>query len=137
MPGSSETSDPFQQRAVADAIVQRAADGLRELLVALARRSDPFPPFPGALFAYGIEVEPPAASDLGCVILGDDGALYELQLGLDADQIAAGGDAVAARYEQLVKLDLPPADYIAYAHRAVDAATDYLERQPPHAASAG
>ena len=58
----ADRSDPLQQRAVADAIVQRAADGLRELLAALARRIDPFPPFPGALFAYGIEVEPPAAS---------------------------------------------------------------------------
>lgn len=123
------TPDPLHASAVADAVVQRAADQLRALLASLAQQIDPFPPFPGAMFAYGIEVEPPAASALGCVILGDDGALYELQLGLDAEQLAAGADAVGSRHEQLVKLDLPPADYIAYAHRAVIAATDYIERQ--------
>ncbi len=127
---TSAGDDPMTQRALADAIVQRAADQLRDQLVQLAARIDPFPPFPGAMFAYGIEVEPPAGAgeDVGCVVLGDDGALYEFQLGLDAAQ-ADVTDASGMRQEELVKLDLPPAAFIAYAHRAVVAATDLLEER--------
>ncbi|MDA0271588.1 MAG: hypothetical protein O2919_11255 [Chloroflexi bacterium] len=125
--------DPMTQRAMADAIVQRAADQLRDLLRQLAVRITPFPPFPGAMFAYGIEVEPPpgVSADVGCVVLGDDGALYELQVGLDQQQMAQGGDAMNTRHEELVPLVLPPAAYVGYAHRAVIAATEYLEQQRP------
>lgn len=129
MPDAAD--DPLTQRALADAIVQRAASQLRDLLKQLAARIDPFPPFPGAVFAYGIEVEPPSGSDLGCVILGNDGALYEMQLGLDETQTQVGTETAPGRNEELVPLDLPPADFLAYAHRAVQAATDYLERGSP------
>src|SRR5688572_25305431 len=76
MPGDSGL-----YRAQADAIYERAGSQLRALLKAVARDLDPFPPFPGALFTLGIEIE---GDDLnagrGCVILGEDGELYELQL---------------------------------------------------------
>ncbi len=123
--------DPMTQRAVADAIVQRAADQMRDLLKQVAARIDPFPAFPGAMFAYGIEVEPPAGASeaVGCVVLGDDGALYELQIGLDQHALAQGADAMTTRNEELVPLTLPPAEFVGYAHRAVVAATDYLEQQ--------
>jgi hypothetical protein len=121
-------SDPLQHRAYADAIVQRAAEQLRELLKRVAAEARPFPPFPGSMFTYGIEVEPPAGSPYGCVILCDDGELYELQIGLDEEEVARGGDHVATRHEASVKLeDLEPADYVAYAHRAVLAAVAHLE----------
>ncbi len=131
---NGEAFDPLQVRAVADATVQRAADQLRRQLDDLARRIDPFPPFPGAMFAYGIEIDPPqgpaASPDLGCVILGNDGQLYELQIGLDHEQVVLGGDHVAARHEELIKLELPPADFVPLAHRAIVAATEYLEAHP-------
>jgi hypothetical protein len=145
-PGGEQAStpeplDPLHLRALADATVQRAADALRRQLEDVARRIDPFPPFPGAMFAYGIEVDPPPARDggpggaagspdLGCVILGNDGQLYELQIGLDHDQVALGGDHVAARHEELIKLDLPAADFIPLAHRALLAAAGYIEAHP-------
>ncbi len=80
------------------------------------------------MFAYGIEIEPPAGGgdDHGCVILAEDGELYELRVGIDVDQ-AASGSALAIRSEDRVSLDdLPPAEYVGYAHRAVTAAVEQL-----------
>ena len=124
--------DPLVYKAHADAIVQRAADQLRDLLKTVAARIDPFPPFHGSMFSYGIEVDGvQTESDLGCVVLGEDGGLYELRLGMDMDALAAGAsEPTATRSEERVPLtDLPPADYVAYAYRAVQAALEHLERQ--------
>jgi hypothetical protein len=119
--------DPFQERALADAAVARAAQALKEQLKRIAAAIRPFPVFPGAVFAYGIEVEP-VGSGQGCVILGDDGTLYELQVGVDAAQAALDEtDQVGTRHEELVPLDIPPAEYVTYAHRAVAAAMAHLD----------
>ena len=131
--------DPLVNRAHADVIAQRAAEQLRELLLAVVAEMDPFPPFPGSMFSYGIEVPPVEGegSALGCVVLAEDGELYELQIGLDMDQVESG-DAVAMRSEERIKLDdLTPAQYVGYAHRAVLAAVEYLlERQERGGAAA-
>jgi len=119
--------DHLEQRAHADAIVERASGQLRELLKALVDEVDPFPPFPGSMFTLGIEVPPTAHSSLGCVIVGEDAELYELQLGLDDDVIASGGDAHAARVEHTIELEFAPADYVAPAHAAIRAVTEYLD----------
>ena len=119
--------EPRQLRALADATVQRAAEDLQAQLATLVRQVGAFPPFPGAVFAYGIEVEPPDHSSLGCVIVGDDGALYEFQIGLDHEAVASGADSLAQRHEELLKLELPPRELIAYAHSAIEALTAYLE----------
>ena len=119
--------DHLEQRAFADAIVERAAEQLRELLKRLVGEIDPLPPFPGSMFTYGIEVPPPAGSPLGCVIVGEDGELSELQLGLDDEAVASGGDAVAARIEHLEPLELTSANYIAYAYEAAGAVISYLD----------
>jgi hypothetical protein len=122
-------ADPTTLRATADATVQRAADALRDQLKQVAALIDPFPPFPGAMFAYGLEVEPPGGGDpeLGCVILGNDGVLYELAIGLDTTQAAIGTDASGERSEELTPLAVPPALYVGYAHAAIVVATDYIE----------
>ncbi len=118
--------DPLQHQAHADLIVQRAGDQLRALLHTLASQIQPFPEFPGTFFSYGIEVDAGVAGDRGCIVLGEDGELYELQIGLDVAQVATG-DPAAMRAEERVPLDdLPPATYVAYAHRAVTAAVEYL-----------
>jgi len=122
-PGTSEIRDD-------DIVVHRAAEELRAQLRAVAAQIDPFPAFPGAVFAYGIEVDPPGGGspDLGCVILGDDGELYELEIGLDdttAQQPVA--DASTERHENLVALNVPPAVFVVYAQAALQAAADYLE----------
>lgn len=120
--------DHLEQRAHADAIVQRAADQLRVVLKGLVEEIDPFPVFPGSMFTYGIEVPPTAHTSLGCVIVGDDAELYELQLGLDQDVIASGGDAHAARLEETVQLELTPAEYATQAHAAIGALVGHLDR---------
>ncbi len=123
--------DPLLHRAHADLIAERAAGQLRELLKKLVAEIDPFPPFPGAMFAYGIEVEPPAgAGDAhGCVILAEDGELYELRVGMDVEAVASGS-ALAIRSEERIDLDgLTPAEYVGYAHRAVAAAVEHLLSQ--------
>jgi len=121
-------TDPLLHRAHADAILERAATGLRELLQTVARELDPFPEFPGAYFSYGIEVPlpPTIGGDIGCVVLAEDGDLYELQIGLDPEQIESR-DPVAMRSEERVPLDLAPADYIACARRALEEALAVLE----------
>ena len=122
--------DPLVHRAHADVITQRAAEQLRELLGTLVREIDPFPPFPGSMFSYGIEVDPGEAEggNRGCVVLGEDGELYELQIGLDVEQVESGNPS-AMRSEERVPLELPPAEYVGYAHRAVAAAVEHLLRR--------
>jgi hypothetical protein len=128
MPG-----DPELYRAQANAVYERAGSQLHALLKAVARDLDPFPPFPGALFTLGIEVE---GDDIdngrGCVILGEDGELYELQLGVDVNALAAGAHEPAlAREENRVMLEgLSPGEYLRYAQRALEAALRALERAP-------
>ncbi|MDA0353869.1 MAG: hypothetical protein O3A10_16935 [Chloroflexi bacterium] len=119
--------DHLEQRAHADAIVERAADQLRAVLKGLVHEIDPFPPFPGSMFTHAIEVPPTAHSTLGCVIVADDAELYELQLGLDQDVIASGGDAHAARIEETVQLELSQAEYVTQAHAAIRALVTHLD----------
>lgn len=122
--------DPLRHQAHADLIVQRAADQLRALLRDVALQIRPFPEFPGSFFSYGIEVEAEGASGRGCIVLGEDGGLYELVIGLDVGE-AGTGDPAAMRSEERILLDdLAPATYVAYAHRAVTAAVEYLLAHP-------
>ncbi len=127
--------EPLARKAQADLIVDRAAEQLRIIVKDLAARLDPFPPFPGAFFSYGIEVEPDAAArvDRGCVVVGPDGDLYELQIGVDPEGLDPSGyaDPVAMRSEEMKKLDaLHPRDYIVYAYNAITRMTEImLERE--------
>jgi hypothetical protein len=124
--------DPELYRAQANALYERVGGQLRELLKSVARDLDPFPAFPGALFTLGIEVDgPDLGFERGCVILGDDGELYELQLGLDVNALAAGAHEPAlSREETCVPLaGLAPGEYLGYAQRALQAALAELERR--------
>lgn len=125
------TVDPDLIEAQANAILDRAGSQLRELLHTSARALDPFPPFPGALFTLGIELEGATPSDeRGCVIVGEDGELYELQLGLDVDALAAGANEPAlSREETRVALDgLSAGEYVSYAQSALRAILAHLRR---------
>jgi hypothetical protein len=114
----------------ADLVVERAGDQLRKILHDLVAQLDPFPPFPGAFFTYGIEVEPEAAArtDRGCIIVGQDGDLYELLMGVDLEGLSPDGsvDPVAMRNEELKKLEIHPRDYVVYAHSAITRVTEIL-----------
>jgi hypothetical protein len=126
---SNRESDPLAYKAHADLIVERAAEQLRHLLHEAVQKLDPFPPFPGAFFTYGIEVEPGALAspERGCVVLGPDGELYELEVEIDFSQDAS--DPVAAREERLKKLDLHPCDYVVYAYHALSRVVELLLEQ--------
>jgi hypothetical protein len=120
--------DPLARKAQANLIVERAAEQLSRLVHDLAAQLDPFPPFPGAFFTDAIEVEPDAAAttNRGCVVVGPDGDLYEFLMGVDFDSPEALSDPVAARKEELVKLDLHPRDYVIYGYNAVTALVEHL-----------
>jgi len=126
--------EPLARKAQADLILDRAAQQLRVLVKDLVDHLDPFPPFPGAFFSYGIEVEPEAAArvDRGCVVIAPDGEFYELEIGVDMEGLDPSGyaDPVALRKEELKKLTLHPRDYVVYAHSAITKLVEILlERQ--------
>ncbi|MGE5595886.1 MAG: hypothetical protein ACM3S1_07615 [Hyphomicrobiales bacterium] len=126
--------DPLLRKAQADVVLERTAGQLRQLLKEACAELDPFPPFPNALFTNAIECEAESAADpeRGCVVVCEDGELYELEMGIDHEAIELTGswDPVTARKETKKKLDLHPRDYIVYAYNGLVAVTEHLlERQ--------
>jgi len=125
--------DPLELKAEADEVLERTARRLRQLLQEAVARLDPFPPFPGAFFTYGIEIDEPLASDRGrgCVVLAPDGELYELVIGEEVPLFPEeAADPVATRKEELKPLDLHPRDYVLLAYRALTRVVELLlERQ--------
>lgn len=128
-----ERLDPLDLKMQGDVIVERSAEQLRRLLHRAAAELQPFPSFPGAFFTNAIEAEPSGAADpqRGCVVVGEDGELYELQIGVDFEGVALSGfeDPVSLRKEELQKLDLHPRDYIVYAFNALSAVVEKLLEQ--------
>ncbi len=121
--------DPLELKFDADAVIERAADRLRSLLEDAVARLDPFPPFPGAFFSYGIEIEGPGleSPSRGCIVLGEDGAFYELKMGNDVSAHDLDfTDPVAMREEKLEPLELHPLEYIAFAHAAIARVAEIL-----------
>lgn len=115
------------RKAQADLLLERTALQLRRLLEEAAGQLRPFPPFPGAFFTNAIEVEAPAAgsAERGCIVVCEDGELYELKMSIDFSEDAA--DPVAARDEKLTKLDdLHPRDYVLLAYEALTRVTEHL-----------
>jgi hypothetical protein len=123
-------ADPLLLKAQADNLLERTALQLRQLLQEACARLEPFPPFPNALFTNAIEIDPGPVGDpnVGCVVVCEDGELYELQMGIDHDSIELTGswDPVTARKEEKKKLDLHPRDYVVYAYNGLVAVTEHL-----------
>ena len=123
-------NDPFARKAQADLIVERAALELQELLRETARELRPFPPFPGAFFTNAVEVnlEGVERSDIGCIVVAEDGELYELEMKIDfGEEFGEVVDPVQAREETLKKLDdLHPRDVIVLAYNALSQLTELL-----------
>ena len=129
--------DPMARKMQADLIVETAAQQLRQLLHDAVALLDPFPPFPGSFFTYGIEVDGGLAEgpERGCVVLGADGEFYELEMSIDFTSGTA--DPVAAREERLTKLDLHPRDYVLYAYNALTKVIELLVEQQASPDNAG
>jgi hypothetical protein len=121
--------DPLELKYDADAVIERAADRLRAILLDAVTRLDPFPPFPGAFFSYGIEIEAPGVESpqRGCVVLGQDGEFYELKMGNDVPSFDFEvTDPVAMRNEELKPLQLHPMEYLVYAYNAITKVAEIL-----------
>ncbi len=128
MPGTE--TDPLARKAEADLTLERTVTQLRRLLRDAAAELRPFPPFPGAFFTNAIEVEPEASAspDRGCVVVCEDGELYELQMEVDFSKDLQ--DPVSVRDETLKPLDdLHPRDYVVYAYNALVRITEFLLEQ--------
>ncbi len=122
--------EPLARKAQADLIVDRTAQQLRMLLQEAARELRPFPPFPGAFFTNAVEVNLDGAErpDLGCIVVGEDGALYELEMKIDfGEEFGDVIDPVQAREENLKKLEeLHPNDEIILTYNALSQITELL-----------
>jgi hypothetical protein len=123
--------DPLMLKAAGDLAVDRAVQQLKRLLHEAAARLRPFPSFPGAFFTNAIEVEAPGGgAGRGCVVVCEDGELYELRMGVDLESLTLGfSDPVSLRSEQLERLDLYPTEYIAYAFGALTVLVERLLEQ--------
>lgn len=114
-------------KSQADLILERTAMQLRQLLQEAAAQLSPFPPFPGAFFTNAIEVEAEAAEspERGCVVVCQDGELYELKMSIDFSEEVT--DPVSARDEKLTTLEeIHPRDYIVLAYEALTRITEHL-----------
>lgn len=124
------------RQRMADEALSAAAEQVEALLREAALELRPFPPFPGAFFTMGVEVEPDGLQDnsIGCVIVTEEGALRELQLSFDDEGPAAflgANDPVSMRDETLAELeDLSPRDRLTLALNGLDAISHQLEQQP-------
>lgn len=121
---------------LADEAVAAAADRVAALLREAALELRPFPPFPGAFFTIGVEVEPDGVQDrnIGCVIVTEEGDLRELQISFDDEGPAAlfgASDPVSMRDETLLELDnLAPHDRLTLARNGLQALSQLLSRNP-------
>jgi hypothetical protein len=131
--GRMSDGDPLARKMQADAIVERAAQQLQPLLEEAASQLRPFPPFPGAFFTNAVEVNLQGVErpDLGCIVVAEDGNLYELEMKIDfGEELSGNVDPVQARDETLNPLEnLHPRDYVILAYNALTQLTELaLER---------
>lgn len=123
-------NEAMARKMQADVAVERAAQQLRLLLEEAAKSLRPFPPFPGAFFTNAVEVSLDGVErpDLGCIVVAEDGGLYELEVKIDfGEEFGDVVDPVQARDETLKKLgDLHPRDEIVLAYNALSQLTEIL-----------
>lgn len=128
-------SQALLRKNQADMALERAAMQLQQLLQEACAELKPFPSFPNAIFTNAIECDDGGLTsdpNRGCVVVCEDGELYELEMGIDHESVELTGswDPVTARKETLKKLDLHPRDYIIYAYAGLMAVTEeLLERE--------
>lgn len=131
--------DPQSRLRYADDILSSAAQQLESLLREAAQLLRPFPPFPGAFFTYGVEVEVAQVQDtsVGCVVVTEDGSLMELQISLDDDPSFGPADPVSMRDEQLIEVELAPHDRLLFAYEGLRVITGLLSDARRAAQEAG
>ncbi len=133
--------ESLARKTRADRVLERAASELEVLLKEASAALRPFPSFPNAFFTNALECDPGPAGDpeRGCVVVAEDGELYELEFGVDHDAVELTGswDPVTARREEKRPLALHPREYVIYAYSGLVAVTEaLLERAAPAAQEA-
>ena len=140
MAGSASAGQSIGQAAVraelrlrlADEALAATAERVEALLREAALELRPFPPFPGAFFTIGVEVEPEGVRDreIGCVVVTEEGELRELQISFDDEGPAAllgASDPVSMRDETLLELDRVSAqDRLTLARNGLEAISELL-----------
>ncbi len=138
MPMSEAERQSLARKTQADRVLERAAVELETLLKEASAELRPFPSFPNAFFTNAIECDPGPAADpeRGCVVVGEDGELYELEFGVDHEAVEVTGswDPVTARKEEQRPLTLHPRDYVVYAYSGLTAVTEALLERAAEAA---
>jgi len=122
----------FDARAAvkkADALIQKTADALHEQLAEMASRLDPFPYFLGSLEVRAVEAEPGASerSDRGCIVVCQDGELYEFTMKMQSE--TSFSDLSMSRDDSVKRIELPPRDYIPFAYNAIKELGKLIEEQ--------
>ena len=127
--------NPLAKRAAADAALERASINasdaaleMRNLLAEIAAALEPFPNFMGLSSVQAVEVEPPGGANPqnGCVVVCPDGELRELVLRMIPAPFDMGG---VEQTDEMEELNLPPGEFVAYAHAAVLDLLKLLEAQ--------
>jgi hypothetical protein len=108
--------------------VQKTAEALHEQLVEMAAALDPFPYFLGSLEVRAVEAEPGGLerSDRGCIVVCQDGELYEFTMKMQNSDTL---DLSMSRDDSVKRIDLPPQDYIPYAYNAIKEIAKLIEEQ--------
>jgi hypothetical protein len=122
-------NEALLRKSQADLILERAAMQIQALLTEACAELRPFPSFPNAIFTNAIECEIDGGDpEMGCVVVAEDGELYELQMGIDHESIELmdSWDPVTARKETLKKIDLHPRDQLLYGYAGLVAVTEHL-----------
>ena len=117
------------RKTQADLVLERAAMQIQALLKEACDELKPFPSFPNALFTNAIECEIDGGNpEYGCIVVADDGGLYELQMGVDHDSIELmdSWDPVTARKETLKKVEFLPREQLQYVYAGLVAVTEML-----------
>jgi len=112
--------------------VQRLADQLHETLVALAANLVPFPYFLGSTEVRAIEAEPGGVerADRGCIVVCEDGEMYEFVMKVQQSDLFDGG---MGRDDSVKKVEMPPEEYIPYAYHAIKEIGALIEEQKTRA----
>ena len=125
-----DAREALARKTQADRVLERAVDQFRDLMKEAAKALRPFPPFPGAFFTNAVEVDLTGVErvDVGCIVVGEDGGLFELEMKIDfGEEFADLVDPVQARDEILKPLqDLHPRDELVLAYNALTQLTELL-----------
>ena len=112
----------------ATTLIQKTAEELRQQLVEMAAQLDPFPYFLGSTEVRAIEAEPGGVqkADRGCVVLCQDGELYEFTMTMTG---GSDMDFGIGRDDSVKRIEMPHEDYIPYAYNGLKELAQLLEEQ--------